>query len=179
MQGFRIAALVAAVAVPCAAQEVTEIHPGRGGSPHVRTVWTVDGVGITIEYGRPSVKGRKIFGGLEPFGKVWRTGADEATLFVIDRPLTFGTLKVPAGKYTLWTWLDEKQWKLIVNSQTGQWGTSYDEKQDLGRVDMKTERLPATVERLTISIEDAPGPGGILRIEWEQTRASIAFRPGG
>lgn len=171
-----VAALSAAtLALAGAGQKTTRVHDGRGGSPHDRTEWTIDGANIAITYGRPYVKGRTVFGGLEKFGKVWRTGSDEATVLSTDKTLVFGGLTVPAGDYTLWTWIDDKgPWKLIVNKETGQWGTAYKAAEDLGRVDMKTEALPANVEQLTIAIDDTPA-GGVLRIEWEKTRASIPF----
>lgn len=168
--------VAAGLALAAVGQKTTRIHDGRGGSPHERTEWTIDGANLAIEYGRPYVKGRTIFGGLQPYGNVWRTGADEATTITCDRSLTFGTLAVPAGKYTLWTWIDDKgPWRLIINGETGQWGTAYKQANDLGRADMKVEPLPSLVEQLTIAIDDTPGPGGVLRIEWEKTRASIPF----
>ncbi len=171
-----VSALVIGLAVPAAAQKTTRIHEGRGGSPHERTEWTVDGATIAIEYGRPYVKGRTIFGNVVPFGKIWRTGADEATTLTTDRTLVFGDLTLAPGRYTLWTLVEAKApWKLVVNKETGQWGTAYKAEQDLGRVDLKVEPLQSPVEQLTISIDDTPGPGGVLRIEWEKTRASVAF----
>jgi hypothetical protein len=173
---FTIGCVGAGLTLAAAAQKTTRVHEGRGGSPHDRTEWAIDGANISIEYGRPLVKGRTIFGGLEPFGKVWRTGADEATTLKTDRTLVFGSLTVPAGAYTLWTWIDDKgPWKLIVNKETGQWGTAYQASQDLGRADMKTETPAGPVEQLTISIDNTPGPGGTLKIEWEKTRATIPF----
>ncbi len=169
-------AIALALSAPVAAQKTTRIHEGRGGSPHERTEWTIDGATIAIEYGRPYVKGRTIFGNVVPYGKVWRTGADEATTLTTDRTLVFGDLTLPPGKYTLWTWVDDKgPWQLIVNKETGQWGTAYKADQDLGRVNLKVEALSAPVEQLTIAIDDTPGPGGVLKIDWEKTRASVAF----
>src|SRR5687768_6306072 len=83
-----------------AAQKTTQVHPGKGGSPHVRGEWTVDGANISIEYGRPFVKGRAE-SELMPAGKPWRTGADEATVLVTDKALKFGTLSLAPGTYTL------------------------------------------------------------------------------
>ena len=83
------------------------------------------------------MRDRKIFGGLVPYGQVWRTGANSATSLKTDVDLTIGGAPVPAGSYTLYTIPTETGWKLIINKQTGQWGTDYDEKQDLARVDMK------------------------------------------
>lgn len=140
-------------------------------SPRDTTRATVGSAMVLIDYGRPSKRGRVIFGGLEPFGKVWRTGANAATTLVTDKPLTIGALEVPAGTYTLYTQLNkDAPWKLIVNKQTGQWGTQYDEKQDLGRVDMTMESLPAVVEKSTISIES-----GRLKLAWDQTAASVTI----
>jgi hypothetical protein len=170
-----IGCVAAGLALSAADQKTTRLKEGRGGSPHDRTAWTIDGANISIEYGRPSVKGRTIFGGLEKYGRVWRTGADEATTLTTDKTLVFGTLTVPPGTYTLFTWIDDKgPWKLIVSKETGQWGLAYKEAQDLGRAEMKTEALPALVEQLTLGIEDTPA-GAVLQIDWEKTRASIAF----
>lgn len=170
-----VGCVAAGLTLVAAGQKTTRVHDGRGGSPHERTDWTIDGANIAIEYGRPSVKGRTIFGGLEKYGRVWRTGADEATTLTTDRTLVFSDLTVPPGKYTVFTWIDDKgPWKLIVNKETGQWGLAYKEAQDLGRVEMRTESLAAPVEQLTISIDDTPA-GAVLRIEWENTRASIPF----
>lgn len=170
-----ITCVAAGLTLAAAGQKTTRVHDGRGGSPHDRTEWTIDGTNIAIEYGRPYVKGRTVFGGLEKYGKVWRTGADEATTLTTDKTLVFDALTVPPGKYTLWTWIDDKgPWKLIINKETGQWGTAHKEAQDLGRADMMTDARPNAVEQLTISIDDTPS-GGVLRIEWEKTRATIAF----
>ena len=96
-------ASIAVFAATAAAQQTTQVHEGRGGSPHVRTEWTVSGAKISIEYGRPHLKGRTVGKEVAPFGKEWRTGADEATTLVTDKPLTFGgSLQVPAGTYTLY-----------------------------------------------------------------------------
>jgi DUF2911 family protein len=143
-------------------------------SPRDTTRATIARANLEIDYGRPSKRGRKIIDGLVPYGRVWRTGANEATGFVTSRPLQFGSLAVPAGKYTLWTLPSAAGWKLIINRQTGQFGTEYDPTQDLGRVDMKVESLPADVEKFVIKLTPAPG-GGVLALEWEKTRASIPF----
>ena len=148
-------------------------------SPHETVKATIDGAIITVEYGRPSMKGRKVMGELVPFGKVWRTGADEATTLTTDKELQIGGTIVPAGKYTLYTLPGETDWQLIVNKQTGQWGTEYDEKQDLGRVPLKKTATSAPVEQLTLSVDKNPAGGGMLRIAWENTAltAPITVRP--
>ncbi len=175
MIGFALASLAPLVA-GAAGQQTTRVHEGKGGSPHDRTEWTIDGAQIGITYGRPYVKGRTVFGGLQKFGTVWRIGADEATTLVTDKALVFADLTVPPGAYTLFAWIDDKgPWQLIVNKETGQWGTAYRASEDLGRAAMTTEALPELVEQLTISIDDT-AEGAVLRIGWEKTRASIAFR---
>jgi hypothetical protein len=161
--------LTAAFAVPLNAQKTTQVHPGKGGSPHVRSEWAVRGANISIEYGRPLLKGRPEEQ-LMPPGQPWRTGADEATTLKTDKALLVGELEVPAGTYTLYT-VPGPQWQLVVSKATGQWGIPYPEGQDLGRVKMLTTRIPP-VEQLTILMDDTPG-GGRLRIEWGTVRASV------
>jgi hypothetical protein len=148
-------------------------------SPHETVKATIDGATITVEYGRPLMKGRKVMGELVPFGKVWRTGADEATTLTTDKELQIGGTIVPAGKYTLYTLPGQTDWQLIVNKQTGQWGTEYDQKQDLGRVPLKKTATSAPVEQLTISVDKNPAGGGLLRIAWENRAltAPITVRP--
>lgn len=144
-------------------------------SPPGSTEITLDGKKVTINYHRPSMKGRKIFGELVPYGKVWRTGANNATSLKTEVDLMFGNTVVPAGSYTLWTLPTEQGWKLIINKQTGQWGTQYSEAQDLARVDMKVDKLSAAVEQFTITLTSTKN-GGMLKLEWETTAASINFK---
>jgi len=165
--------LALAGAATLAAQKTTEVHAGRGGSPHVRTVWTIDGAEISIEYGRPYIKGRPETE-LMPPGKPWRTGADEATTLKTSKMLMFGTVHVPAGTYTLFTVPGEKDWQLIISKQTGQWGTQYSPDQDLARVPMTIGKTQAPVEQLMISIDDTP-QGAVLRVVWGTARATVAF----
>lgn len=143
-------------------------------SPHQTVSATVDGAKISITYGRPYIRGRKIMGGLVPYGRVWRTGADEATTLVIDKALMFGTARVPAGTYTLYTWPGEKQWKLIVNRETGQWGTDYNQQRDLVRIDMQVGATAAPVDQLTLLINDTAA-GGELKLRWERTELTAPF----
>src|SRR5260370_10042081 len=106
-------------------------------SPPAHAEGSVGGKKITVDYGAPSKRDRKIMGGLVPYGSVWRTGANAATALHAGGDVRIGNLVVPAGDYTLYTVPGEKEWTLIVNKETGQWGTEYDQKQDLGRVTMK------------------------------------------
>ena len=177
--GLAVSMLTAALtfAVPVAAQKTTEVHPGKGGSPHVRTEWTIDGANISIEYGRPYLKGRTIGREVAPYGREWRTGADEATTLKTDKDLKIGTLAVPAGTYTLYTVPGESEWQLIVSKKTGQWGVPYPAGEDLGRVPMQVSKTSSPVEQLTISIDDT-AEGGTLRVEWGTVSASVPFTVG-
>ena len=155
------------------AQTTTQVHSGRGGSPHVRTEWKIDGGTISIEYGRPSMKGRPA-SELMPPGKEWRTGADEATTLKTDRTLRFGSLVVPAGTYQIHTVPGPTSWQLIISKSTQAWGIPYPAGQDLGRTPMTVAKTPAPVEQLTISVDDTPA-GATLRIEWGAVSARAPF----
>ena len=128
---------------------------------------------VTVDYSSPRMKARKIFDALVPFGKVWRTGANEATTFVASADVTVGGKAVPAGSYTIFTIPSPDKWTLIISKKTGEWGTDYPgEAEDLVRVDMKVSKLSAPIENFTIAFDQA-GAGCTMRIEWETTRASV------
>ena len=148
---------------------LTPIHDGQAGSPHVRVAWDVSGASISLTYGRPFLMGRTVGDSVEPLdGRVWRLGADEATTFTTDRDLMVGSAHVPAGEYTLWTISNGDTTELIVNYETGQWGTAYDGSKDLGRTLMTVGTLDTHAEQLTLHIEDS-----VLRFEWGSTVASV------
>jgi Protein of unknown function (DUF2911) len=172
------AVLVMAGAASLAAQKTTQVHAGKGGSPHVRTEWTIDGANISIEYGRPSLKGRPE-AQLMPPGEPWRTGADEATVLKTDKPLKFGTLSLEPGSYTLNTQPGEKDWQLIVGKlgKPGQWGVPYNKALEIGRAPMTVQTAKTPVEQVTISVDDTP-KGGTLKVEWGTKSASIPFTVG-
>src|SRR5215471_19968714 len=132
--------------------------------PGTATFTFGDGKTINIAYSRPSVKGRTIFGGLVPYGQVWRTGANAATTLKTDTNLTIGGANVPAGTYTLYTIPEEKKWTLIINKQTGQWGTQYDEKQDLARVEMKVSKNASPTEQFTIGFDQTGTSSAVLKL---------------
>jgi hypothetical protein len=142
--------------------------------PGTASVTFADGKTVTINYSRPSMRGRKIFGGLVPYGQVWRTGANSATSLKTDVDLTIGGASVPAGSYTLYSIPSESGWKLIINKETGQWGTEYDEKQDLARVDMKVAKNANPTEQFTISLDKSSGNGAMLKLDWADTTTSVA-----
>jgi hypothetical protein len=128
---------------------------------------------IKTDYSSPRLKGRKMIGEHEPYGKVWRNGANEATTFVTTSDLVVGGKSVPAGSYTLFVVPKQDKWTLIINKQTGEWGIPYKyEADELARVDMKLSQLPSPVENFTIAY-DKTDSGCTLREEWDTTRASV------
>jgi hypothetical protein len=180
---------VAALGVlPLVAQVAPPPAPRPRASPHETVSVVISGSGMNAQralviYGRPYTKNpqtgqpRKIWGELVPWDKVYRLGADEATLLVTPLPLQIGSVEVPAGVVSLYLLPSENgETKLIINKMIGQWGLTYDEKQDLGRVDLKKETLSAPVDQLTIALPaQQGGGGGTLKIAWETTQFSIPF----
>lgn len=162
---FMLAAtLLFAAIAPAAAQQKPPLSPPAKASA------TIGAATITIDYAQPSMRGRKIMGELVPYDKVWRTGANAATTLKTDAALDIGGVAVPAGTYTIYTLPGEKAWKLIINKQTGQWGTQYDQAQDLARVDLKMETLPQPLELFTITLVATGANIGQIVLEWETTR---------
>ncbi len=140
-----------------------------------------DGKTIKTDYSSPRThdpkthQPRKVFGGVVPYGQVWRTGANEATTFVTDTNLTVGGKDVPAGSYTIFTVPDQDKWVLVISKKTGEWGTPYPgEGDDLARVDMRVAQLPSPMENFTISY-DQTGGNCTMNLDWEKTRASVEF----
>ena len=180
MKRFTIVAtlLAAALNVPVSAQKTTPLKTGGGGSPHVRSEWIIDGANISIEYGRPSLKGQTPGKDIDPFdGKEWRTGADEQTTLKTDKTLKFGTLTVPPGTYGLHTIPVNGEWHLIISKRPSGGGIPYPAGQDLGRVPMTMGKTSAPAEQLTISADDTPA-GGALHVEWGTTKATVPFTVG-
>ena len=134
------------------------------------------GKSITIDYSSPRAKGRKIFGGLVPYGQVWRAGANEATALVVGSDVTVGGKAVPAGSYTIFAIPAEDKWTLVISEKTGEWGTAYPgPDNDLARIDMKVTKLSAPVENFTIAL-DSSNSGCTLKMEWENTEASVDIK---
>ena len=163
--------------MPLFALVVTAMSFAQGGNrPSPAASATCDlGGGKTIktDYSSPRAKGRKIFGELVPYGKVWRTGANEASTFVPSTDVMVGGKNVPAGNYTIFTVPNADKWTLIINKKTAEWGIPYKyESDELARIDMKVSKLPSPMENFTISYEKS-GNGCTMNIEWETTRASV------
>src|SRR5205807_5312674 len=167
-----ILALIFMLTIVGGAQQDKSKRPSPPGTAEV----TLKGKQITIDYSRPYLKGRHVGQELAPFGRVWRTGANEATTLTTEASLNIGGTSVPAGTYTLYSLPSEGTWKLIINKQTGQWGTEYDEKQDLARVDLKKSQTKAPVEQFTISFDKKSDNAADLVMEWENIRLTVPVK---
>ena len=140
-------------------------------SPKETVKGTVGGVNVEIVYCRPSARGRKMIGGKDAYGQVWRTGANEATTIKFDKAVTIEGKTLEAGIYSLWTVPNETEWAFIFNKKTGQWGTEYEKfkDQDVLRVSVKPGKTPAFVETFTISLDNNQ-----VNLQWENT--AVAFK---
>lgn len=173
-----ILAMAAVLSMACAhlSNASAEMSSGKQNkpllSPAARANVHLTSGDIGIIYNMPSMRGRKIFGGLVPYGQVWRTGANSATTFKTTATLKIDEATVPTvptGTYTLYTLPSEKTWKLIINKQNGQWGTEYDPSQDLVRVDMGKNTMSDPQEKMTIAFENTHGNRTELHIRWATT----------
>jgi hypothetical protein len=144
-------------------------------SPSADTSITIAGKKIHISYYAPSMHGRKIMGGLVPYGVVWCTGANYATQIDTDADLDMGGLKMPKGSYSIWTLPNEKEWTLIINKEIGQFHLDYRSSKDFGRVKMDLKSAPTPVETFTIRLAQMGENQGRLSLIWEKTEASEAF----
>jgi hypothetical protein len=145
----------------------------RYTSPPARTSAKIAGKQITIEYYAPSMHGRKVFGGLVPFGEVWCPGANVATAVTTEADLQFGSLKLPKGAWSIWVVPGEKEWTLIVNKQTGQHHLDYNAAEDFGHTKMALKNLAAPVETLRFEVRPEGGNRATLALLWETTEASV------
>ncbi len=170
--------MLATVAMVAGAQTTTQLGTGGGGSAHVKTDWTIGNAHISISYGRPSLKGRSE-ATLMPNGKIWRTGADEATVLTTDKRLTFGSVALPPGSYTINTVPGTASWQIVLGKlgTPKQWGIPYKKELEVGRAPMSLGKTAAPVEQVTITI-DKNVSGGVLHIEWGSTSVSTPFTIG-
>ena len=138
-------------------------------SPPATASASLGNVKINIAYNTPSIRGRKIMGGLVPYGQVWRTGANPATTLTTSADLHFGDLLVPAGTHTIYSLPSPDKWLLIINKQTGQWGTEYNQSQDLGRVPMMAKPVSSPQEVMSLTFENTTPDSTEIHIRWETT----------
>lgn len=177
-----VAILIAGMFAAEAQQSQPRVASSGGRSPHETTGVVVDQNRVTITYGRPYSKDarsgevRKIWGGLVPYGRPWRMGADEATLLITQKPIVIGETTIPAGAYTLYMVPEESGTsKLAFSKSIGQWGVPVDDKNDLARVDLKKDTLEKAVDQFTMAVERGSGGGGVIKLSWENTQFSLAF----
>jgi hypothetical protein len=152
----------------------------KAQNPHGKAELKINSGSITIDYGRPALKGRDPFGPdllgkLKP-GEVWRMGSEFATVINTPVDLTFGSTKIAKGSYSLFLNVAESgKYELLFNSQTGQWGLMHDKSKDVASVPIKKEKLPSSVELLTIDLNSAPG-GGVIAVSWATTILTSEFK---
>jgi hypothetical protein len=168
-------AVAGLVAVFGTSSQAQFFHRSKYTSPPANSSITIAGKQITIDYYAPSMHGRKVMGGLVPYGVVWCTGANWATKITTQGTLEMGGLKLPPGSYSIWTLPNAKEWTLIINKQTGQFHLNYDASRDFGRTKMNLKSLDAPVETFKIDLRSDGGNRGMLALDWETTEASIPF----
>jgi hypothetical protein len=174
MKKFALLTLLSfAAAVFASAQMMAEDKAKRPSPPASAECKFSDGKTVKIDYSSPRAKGRKIFGDLVPYGKVWRMGANESTTFVTDSDIVVGGQNVPAGNYTIFAIPDADKWSLVISKKTGEWGTDYPgPSEDLARAPMTVSKTSGAVENFTIGFDQA-GSKCTLHADWENTRASV------
>ncbi len=161
------------VSAAAQAQDKMPEDKSKRPSPPATASAVVNGTTVTIDYSRPSLKGRKAFGTLEPYGKVWRTGANEATTFAVDKPVKINGKALPAGKYALFTIPTATTWTVIFNKVSNQWGAfKYKEADDALRVTVPAKKLAAPVEVFDITVDKA----GKVAMKWDMTEVDFTVR---
>jgi len=186
MQRTKYVLSVALLASACASRDdaapttndASGSTPAAVASPRDTASGSIGGASILVDYGRPSRRGRAIFGALVPFDAVWRTGANAATTLVVGAPVEIGGKPLDAGTYTLYSMPARTGWTLIVNGQTGQWGTEYRQDRDLFRIPLTLERTSTPVDTFTIRVQPGEREGAIV-FAWDTLQGSIAVRPRG
>lgn len=178
MRKLSLFALVLTVTLAFAQQDKSK-RPSPPGTAEV----TLGSKRIVVNYSRPKIadpktgKPRKIFGGVVPYGEVWRTGANEATSLTTDSDLDIGGTTVPAGSYTLYSLPTEGDWKLIISKKTGQWGIPYPgEGEDLARIPMKVVRSSKAADPFTISFDKKSDAEAVMHLAWDNTDASVPVK---
>jgi hypothetical protein len=147
----------------------------KSHSPEALAEITSGDLNVQVNYSQPSVKGRVIFGEVVPFDKTWRTGANEATVITFNRDVTIGGKTLAAGKYSLWTIPTEGDWSVILNSATGQWGTSYNEQSNVLKVPATASQTSESTELLTISFVDVDSAGVNMNLKWDKTLVQLSI----
>ena len=139
-------------------------------SPRDTVRATIGNASFTVDYSRPLARGRQLLGNVIPYDRVWRTGANAATQFTTSVPITLAGIRLAPGTYTLWTVPHQNGADLIVNGQSGQWGTQYDRSRDVGTGRMQSTTLATPVDQFTISIAGRDVRRGAVNMEWGSFR---------
>lgn len=147
----------------------------KSASPEAVAEFDQNGFTVKVDYCRPYKKGRPIFGGLVPYGQVWRTGANEATIIRLNQNATIAGQPLKAGDYSLWTIPSQQGWIIIINGETGQWGTNYDQKRDVLRVPVSIRTHSPAAEQFTINFVPQTN-GADMLLTWDQTEAVVPVR---
>lgn len=163
--------IIAAMAVPSLAQERGNKQPRV--SPNASVSQTIGTAEVLITYGRPGVNGRDVFGGLEPFGEVWRTGANESTVIVFPKDVTVEGEPLEAGTYSLYTIPGEDEWTIIFNSKLS-WGTQYDKSKDILRVQVEPKQAPLR-EQFMIYFENVTDQSANVVLHWAETKVPFTI----
>ncbi len=145
----------------------------KRASPLINVKQNIDGVEVKIQYGQPSKKGRTIFGELVPYGKVWRTGANEATVIEFSGDVSINDNTVAAGKYALFTVPGEKEWTIILNQVWNQWGAyNYDSKKDVLSIKVPVENKKEAMEKFTVTISEK----GLVELYWDTVGVEFTIK---
>lgn len=170
----RLAVGVLSVVVMACCATAARAQAGPRGTSTI----TIKGQVVSVEYGRPSLRGRttdQLLGDL-PAGSFWRLGSNTSTTFKTGTDLVFGDVTVPAGEYSIWMQRQEdNSWKLVFNKEHGQWGTKHDASQDFASVPMKENKVTKPVEMVTLTLRKA-GKGGSLTVQWGTLEAVADFK---
>ena len=148
----------------------------KSHSPQETAVYEQGDLRMTVDYSRPYKKGRVVFGGLAPYGEVWRTGANEATIFTTSQDIRIADQLLPAGTYTLWTVPNEQQWKVLFNEKEYSWGLNFDGTSphdptaDVVSVEVPVQQTTAPVEQFTIHFTESPLA---MVLAWDDTQVSV------
>ncbi|MCG1036404.1 DUF2911 domain-containing protein [Polaribacter sargassicola] len=171
MKKFLLSLFVVAISFSTTAQKKPK------ASPFSKIVQTVGITDVTVEFSRPGMKGRTIFGDLVPFGKVWRTGANENTKITFSKDVTFSGKTLKAGTYALYTTPNKDSWDFIFYSDATNWGNpkKWDESKVALKVSAKVDEIPVKIETFTISFDDLTLTSGVLGLMWENTYVGAKF----
>lgn len=167
--------LIAGIALVVLIALIFFLRYDRSRSPAAVAQVAQNGLTINVKYNQPRKKGRTIFGSVVPFGKVWRTGANAATVITLDRNMFVADQPINKGSYSLYTIPSETEWLLIFNSKTGQWGRSYDQTRDVLRITVPVRLNTPVAEQFYISFEPRPD-GTAMLLTWDQTQVVVPFR---